>query len=193
MKSQQNVIDYGVPQGPILGPLLFLLYIIGLSTVSRSCFSILFADDNNILITDKDIQDICHRLNEDLVKILQWLCSNKLSLNVLKTHYVVFTLRNKMVEDINVITKKWSAVHVSSLISRACTLKLSWIYLSKAFKIHWYTCNSKKSAIKIMFISLHHTFGYPYIIYCNQVRDDAYQTNLENNTSSPQWIPVCSL
>ena len=71
MKSQQNVIDYGVLQGRILGPLPFLLYIIGLSTVSHSCFSILFADYSNIFSTDKDIQDIYHRLNEDLVTMLQ--------------------------------------------------------------------------------------------------------------------------
>ena len=76
IKSEQKMIDCGEPQGSILGPLLFLLYINDLSTVSESCFSILFADDTNMFIAGKDIQDICHKLNEDLTKIQEWLCCN---------------------------------------------------------------------------------------------------------------------
>ena len=95
IKSEQKIIDCGVPQGSILGPLLFLLYINDLSTVSEPCFSILFADDTNMFIAGKYIQDMCHKLNEDLTKIQEWLCCNKLSLNVSNTHYMVFTPRNK--------------------------------------------------------------------------------------------------
>ena len=62
-----------------------------LSTVLESCFSILFADDTNMFITDKNIQYMCHTLNEDPVKIQELLCCNTFSLNVSKTRHMVFT------------------------------------------------------------------------------------------------------
>ena len=55
-QSSNSEIKCGVPQWSILGPLLFLLYINDLATVSETCFSILFADDSNMFISGKDVQ-----------------------------------------------------------------------------------------------------------------------------------------
>ena len=81
---------HGVPQGSILGPILFSLYTNDLTCVSEYCLSVLFADDTNMLITGKDMDILCHQLNEDLRNVHEWLQCNKLSLNVHKTHYMVF-------------------------------------------------------------------------------------------------------
>ena len=56
---------FEVPHGSILGPILLLLYINDLASVSEYCFSVLFADDTNMFITDKDINILCHQLNEE--------------------------------------------------------------------------------------------------------------------------------
>ena len=90
-KSKREIIKCGVPQGSILGPLLFLLYINDLSTVWNDCFSVLFADDTHMFVTGKNTTDMCVKMNNDLQEIYEWLRCNKLSLNILKTHYMIFT------------------------------------------------------------------------------------------------------
>ena len=186
IKSEPKMIDCGVPQGSILGPLLFLLYINDLSTVSVSCFSILFADDTNMFITGKDIQDMCHRLNEDLVKIQEWLCCNKLSLNVSKTHYMVFTPRNKIVDDVNIMihNEKIERVYTTKFLGVQIDAQLNWkrhieYTCKKLSKCIGILAKARKVLYKSCLINLYYTFAYPYFIYCNQVWGNAYQTNLE--------------
>ena len=65
-KSSHAKVHCGVPQGSILGPILFSLYINDLTSVSENCFSVLFADDTNMFITGKDTDVLWHQLNEDL-------------------------------------------------------------------------------------------------------------------------------
>ena len=78
-KSQTNKITCGVPQGSVLGPLLFILYINDLKNVSNKIFSILFADDTSIFIEGDSIESTIKILNSELTKISTWLTENKLT------------------------------------------------------------------------------------------------------------------
>lgn len=89
-KSSSTSVQCRVPQGSILGPLLFLLYINDIIRSSNILNYILFADDSNLYVYDLSIG------NRELIKVSDWM-SNKLTLNLEKTHYVVFARRNKRV------------------------------------------------------------------------------------------------
>ena len=78
-------ITHGIPQGSILGPLLFILYINDLANVSANLFSILFADDTTVLIEGTNINPMIATLNCELAKLTEWLNANKLSINVSKS------------------------------------------------------------------------------------------------------------
>ena len=83
--SSLSSITCGVPQGSILGPLLFLIYINDLAYVSSKAFSLFFADDSNIFISGKDPDKLVTSMNEEMTKIIEWLRTNRLSLNIEKT------------------------------------------------------------------------------------------------------------
>ena len=74
----------------ILGPLLFLLYINDLSNVSQKLFSLLFADDSNMFIRGRDVDEMINEMNIELSYIMDWLNANKLSLNLKQTNFMVF-------------------------------------------------------------------------------------------------------
>ena len=83
ISSEQTTLC-GIPQGSILGPLLFLLYINDIINVSTLWYIILFADDTSLFSHGKNIDLLINNLNTELVKLSQWLNSNKLTINVKK-------------------------------------------------------------------------------------------------------------
>ena len=89
-KSKTKVINCGIPQGSILGPILFIYYINDLSESSKRLFPILFADDTSVFIEGTNLDETIELLNEELNKITTWLSANKLTVNVVKSHYMIF-------------------------------------------------------------------------------------------------------
>ena len=88
--SSMQLIKCGVPQGSVLGPVLFLLFINDICNVSNLLKFVLFADDTNIFCSNENVAVLQDTLNRELAKLFVWFLINKFSLNLGKTNYMLF-------------------------------------------------------------------------------------------------------
>ena len=96
--SKLKHISCGVPQGSILGPLLFLIYIDDLNCAIRYCSVHHFVDDRNLLNYNNSVKRINKHFNQDLKNLTDWLNANKICLNVSKTEVFLFKSTTKLAD-----------------------------------------------------------------------------------------------
>ena len=96
-------MKFGVPQGSVLGPLLFLIYINDLHKSIKFSTVHHFADDTNLLYISKNLNEIQKKINKDLKFLCTWLRANKISLNASKTELIIFRdPKKKMTQDLKI-------------------------------------------------------------------------------------------
>ena len=93
--SSYKPVKHGVPQGSILGPLLFLIYINDLNKSIEHSKTFHFADDTGLLCRNKSLKKLNCRVNQDLSNLATWLRSNAISLNAKKTEIIIFRRKGK--------------------------------------------------------------------------------------------------
>ena len=93
--SEAGMVTCGVPQGSILGPLLFLCYVNDMP-MSIKCKLLLYADDSALIISGTDPTQIAEKLTKELESCQQWLMDNKLSLHLGKTEAMIFGTKRKL-------------------------------------------------------------------------------------------------
>jgi len=99
----EKIID-GVPEGSVLGPLLFPIYVNDLpKTVNDKTVSILFADDTSIILKSPNSKYIQTNMVANFYCVNKWFKVNLLSINVDKTHSIQFKTKNKSMLDINIV------------------------------------------------------------------------------------------
>ena len=110
--SREQCISYGVPQGSILGPLLFALYINDMVKTVENCKIHLYADDTVLYFSSKNPHTVQQKLQQELNTISDWMCKNRLSLNCDKTVCMLIGNRKSLNKcnqlNLNVNGKNWS-------------------------------------------------------------------------------------
>ena len=131
LMSTERRVTCGIPQGSILGPLFFLVYINDLPECLNQATPRLFADDTNLTVAGESIQEIELNMNSDLACINEWLLANKLSLNVTKTEFILIGSAHKLNNlvtqpDLKIDHKKIKQVCNATVLGVELDDKLSW-------------------------------------------------------------------
>ena len=128
--SNSSDIKFGVPQGSILGPILFLIYVNDFKNCLKRADAIMYADDTNIFLHHKNINALYDVAQKELVLVTNWLSANKLTLNVNKTKFIVFTSnKNKGIKtdkSLYVNDIPIEKVHAISFLGLLIDENLSW-------------------------------------------------------------------
>ena len=171
--SDDKITNIGVPQGSILGPLLFLLYVNDLPNVAPAFSSILFADDTTLTCSNSNLNNLIESVNENLDKIKKWTYINRLSLNINKTYYMLFTNRPVINENHQIsldgveILNQTDGKFLGLRLDNKCNFSL---HISDI-------CSKVAKAVGILYkiqncvpnhtlLRLYYSLIYPYLTYC---------------------------
>ena len=181
-----------MPQGSILGPLLFLLFINDLPNCTNKLKFILFADDTNILYSTDDYSSLSISLNNELQKVSKWFNANKLTLNTDKSNYILFhTVKQK--QKYNSLENMILKIN-NTLIERVYCTKFLGVYIDHDISWKTHICYVRKKISqnigvigklrhilpKYILITLYNTLVLPFLSYCNVVWANTYPSKLES-------------
>ena len=178
-KSTLKLLSCGVPQGTILGPLLFLLYINDLPNCLQFSQTRMYADDTSLTFASTDVNHLNNCLNYDLSKVYTWLSANKLTLNLTKTEFMLIASRQKL----SSISERPSLTINDMAVEQVASAKSLGVYIDQT--LNWECHNediSKKIASTIgaikrirhlmpfnILINVYHSLVQPHFDYCNEV------------------------
>jgi hypothetical protein len=171
--SVLRLITTGIPQGSILGPILFLIYINDLPNITSNARFVLFADDTTSLIPCPRNIDITHNIDMICSKISVWFCTNRLVLNLMKCKCIYFSLREININDL-------PTVHLDGCnIEIVPSVKFLGCYVDNKLNWHDHIDNVCKKISKCIAMLrcvysfpisikrlIYFSFFHPFITYC---------------------------
>ena len=186
--SSNKNVSCGVPQGSILGPLLFIVYMNDICKTSNLLSFILFADDTTVFYSDNDIKRLCAVMNEELIEVSNWFKANKLSLNAAKTNLMFIGTQHQLnnISDCNIFLDGCKLTRVQDAKFLGITLdeNLTWrSHINTVCKIcsrNIGVLNKLKLFLpKPALYQLYCTLILPYLSYGIVLWGTAYKTDLD--------------
>ena len=188
--SYYNYIKCGVPQGSVLGPLLFILYINDLPNISDTFKSVLFADDTTLIFSNTPILELKNNINKqfNINKLYDWLNVNKLSLNISKTNVLLFNIRNKNINinmDLNINNIKVKQVSEIKFLGVIIDCKLNWKlqlnYVSSKLSRTIAISHKVKNKLNMKsLILLYNALFLSHLNYCSNIWGNTFKSSLKN-------------
>lgn len=177
----------GVPQGSILGPFLFNIYLNDIINIDNVAKFVIFADDTTLLFSEKCPSELISRANATLVKLERWTLSNALKINTSKTKAVLFRPKNKNIcvyEDINLFDSKIELVSAFKTLGVVFTERMTWEehtnhVVSKLSSIIGLTYIHRQILPTRVKLLVHNTLFYSHINYCHLVWGNTTLQNLQ--------------
>ena len=164
-------IKTGVPQGSILGPLLFLAYINDLPLALNNKSIIMYADDTTLFSSNENIQTLIADLSSKLYIIDRWLKSNFLSLNINKTSYTVISYRN-IDENIVLSLNNRPLKRLNSFTFLGVVIDHKLTFREHVAQVCRKISKTKGVMIRLNFLPtrilmvIYYSLVYPYLVYC---------------------------
>lgn len=183
-ESKLELIQCGVPQGSVLGPKLFSLYINDLCEESKILRFVLFADDTNFFASGKNLNVLVKTIEQELVLLQKWFNKNRLSLNLSKTKFMLFT-NQKCFDNVSLSFNGIIIERVSEFRFLGVLIdeKLKW--KSHIAYVRNKICRNIAVMSKVKFMLnckamriLYCSFILPYLMYCLEIWGNSYFTNL---------------
>ena len=184
--SNTQNISCGVPQGSVLGPLLFIIYTNDLhKSITSKC--IIFADDTTIYTAGRDVSLLCNNMNKDLEQLSHWFKTNKLSLNISKTNCIVFTLNKTTRYDklkLNIDNSQIHMVDSTKFLGIHIDSRLHWHepvkHVKKKISSVLYALNSSKHILQESHMkTLYHSLVQAHLSYGCLLWGNTYKTHIK--------------